>query len=532
MKRDKLLLILIFVFGFILRSIYINKFPPSLNWDEVSHGYNAYSLLKTGRDEWGSPLPLIFRAYGDYKLPLYIYLTIPSVFIFGLNPFSVRLVSLIAGSLIPVLAYLIVKKILPQNQKLPLFAALITLLSPGTIFLSRIALEANLFALLFCLSFYLLISRKYPLSAFVYGLSLFAYNSSRVLLQFFILSLIYFLARHKYHLKKNFYRFLPFLLLTLLTIWQMFNQSGQARYQWVSLLDSGSINRINELRQTYPRFLVNKLTYFTFTAGKNYLKHFNPLYLFFNGGSHYQFNIPQFYLLSSLLIPFLILGLIHLLKNFKNHPEYQLLLFWFLVSPIPSAITRDAPHVLRSILFIPSTIIIIAIGFSRLDFYRPKFSYFCLTFVLVLSQIQFWPKYIQYRQTYASSWQYGYQQAVDYVKSIYSDYDQILVTKKYGEPHEFFLFYWPWNPSVYQNDSAKIWDYHANWYWVDKFDKFQFINDWEIKDKTITPTLTKNQNTLLITSPENYNQHNSQLLKTIYYPDGSPVFQILKINYD
>ena len=149
MKPRKLVLILIFIFGFILRSIYIDKFPPSLNWDEVSHGYNAYSLLKTGRDEWGSFLPLIFRAYGDYKLPLYIYLTIPSVLIFGLTPFSVRLVSIVAGSLLPVLIYLIVGKILPKDTKIPLFAALICLFSPGTLFLSRIALEANLFAFLF-----------------------------------------------------------------------------------------------------------------------------------------------------------------------------------------------------------------------------------------------------------------------------------------------------------------------------------------------------------------------------------------------
>ena len=80
MKPRKLVLILIFIFGFILRSIYIDKFPPSLNWDEVSHGYNAYSLLKTGRDEWGSFLPLIFRAYGDYIPVSYTHLTLTTIY--------------------------------------------------------------------------------------------------------------------------------------------------------------------------------------------------------------------------------------------------------------------------------------------------------------------------------------------------------------------------------------------------------------------------------------------------------------------
>jgi len=134
MKPRKLVLILIFIFGFILRSIYIDKFPPSLNWDEVSHGYNAYSLLKTGRDEWGSFLPLIFRAYGDYKLPLYIYLTIPSVLIFGLTPFSVRLVSIVAGSLLPVLIYLIVAKSYPKIPKYPCLPPLFVCSLPALYF--------------------------------------------------------------------------------------------------------------------------------------------------------------------------------------------------------------------------------------------------------------------------------------------------------------------------------------------------------------------------------------------------------------
>ena len=73
-------LLLIVAAGFALRLAAINLIPPSLNWDEVSLGYNAYSLLKTGRDEWGTVLPTIFRAYGDYKLPIYIYLATLSPF--------------------------------------------------------------------------------------------------------------------------------------------------------------------------------------------------------------------------------------------------------------------------------------------------------------------------------------------------------------------------------------------------------------------------------------------------------------------
>lgn len=524
--KSKIILILLLVFGLIIRLIFINQLPPSLNWDEVSLGYNAYSILKTGHDEWGNIMPLIFRCFGDFKLPLYIYGSVIPIFIFGLNQFSVKVISILAGTFSILLIYLITQKLLPKNKLIPFIASIIFCFSPITIFLSRIALEANLFMCLFLLSFYLLLTKKYGWSSLIYGLCLFTYNSSRVLLPFYALTLIFFLIKDKAKIKQVFFKIIPFLILSLFTVFQTLNQSGQARYQWVSILDSGSINQINELRQTYPRILVNKVTYFVFNAGKNYLSHFNPSYLFANGGSNYQFNIPKFYLISPLFLPFLILGLFFVIKHLRQD-EFKLILFWFLVSPIPSAITRDAPHTLRSIIFIPFSIIIITFGFK---YFLEKFKYISLVYLFIavlISQISFWPKYFNYSHTFSSSWQYGYSQMTSYIKPLYKHYDQVIVTKKYGEAHEFILFNWPWDPSNYQNDSNKNWDYHANWYWVNAFDKFIFVNDWEIKE--YTQNINQNKRTLLITSPNNYNQSSSSILNTINFLDGSPAFDILEI---
>ena len=116
------------------------------------------------------------------------------------------------------------------------------------------------------------------------------------------------------------------------------------------------------------------------------------------------------------------------------------------------------------------------------------------------------------------------KEVVTYSKQNYSKYDQIIITKKYGEPHEFFLFYWPWNPATYQNDPSLSTNFHADWYWVDSFDKFQFKNDWEIKELAINP------HTLLITSPQNFPDKGAKKLDTIDFLDGSPAFDI--ISYD
>lgn len=520
--KTKILLITILLAAFFLRVISIDNLPPSPNWDEVSLGYNSYSILKTAKDEWGTTLPLIFRAYGDYKLPSYSYLSLPFIALFGLNSFSVKLLSILAGTTLVYISFLITYK-LTSSKKTSLLAAALVAFSPWSIFLSRIALESNLYLLFFSLTFYFLITKRLSLSSIFLALSLFTYNSSRVIFPFLLLLLVIFQIKDSKTF--SFKKYLPLILALLVLAGQMLNQSGQARYKWVSLLDQGAINQINELQSQYPRILVNKATFFTYLAVKNYLSHFNPNFLFINGSTNYQFNLQSFYLLYPLLLPLFLIGLFYLLKNYKKL-EHLSLLFLLLASPLPSAITRDAPHTLRSITFIFISTLLVAL--STQAFKSKKIFSQAVTLIIIislaLSQYQFWPKYKDYSLKYSQSWQYGYQEMTQVIKDNYLDYDQIIVTKKYAEPHEFILFYWPWNPAEYQNDPNKVSDYHADWYWVDAFDKFIFLNDWELKEKTQSPK----EKTLLITSPDNYNQDIFTKIQTIYFKDGSPAFDILK----
>ena len=112
-----------------------------------------------------------------------------------------------------------------------------------------------------------------------------------------------------------------------------------------------------------------------------------------------------------------------------------------------------------------------------------------------------------------------------YVKTNYSNYDQIWVTKKYGEPHEFFYFWLGWDPAKLKSDSNLVRYFQTNWYWTDAFDKFRFYNDWEIAQKVKSEKL-KGKN-LLITSPGNYPE-GWRIIKTINFLDGKPAFDILE----
>src|SRR5262249_11830786 len=71
-RRFRILAVLVLL-ALVLRVWGLDWSPPGLDPDEVSIGYNAYSILRTGRDEYGVPWPLTFRAFGEFKRPAYIY---------------------------------------------------------------------------------------------------------------------------------------------------------------------------------------------------------------------------------------------------------------------------------------------------------------------------------------------------------------------------------------------------------------------------------------------------------------------------
>ncbi len=56
LKSKRFLLILILLVAAILRLYKLGVVPGSMNADEAAIGYNAYSILKTGKDEYGKKL--------------------------------------------------------------------------------------------------------------------------------------------------------------------------------------------------------------------------------------------------------------------------------------------------------------------------------------------------------------------------------------------------------------------------------------------------------------------------------------------
>src|SRR3989344_3986220 len=98
-KYHKIILILIIVIATFLRLWKISKVPVSLFGDELDVGYQAYSILKTGRDYQGNFIPLHLHSLAEWRTPLYLYSAIPTVALFGITPLGVRLPAALFGIL-------------------------------------------------------------------------------------------------------------------------------------------------------------------------------------------------------------------------------------------------------------------------------------------------------------------------------------------------------------------------------------------------------------------------------------------------
>ena len=83
----------------LLRVPFLSSVPNGFYSGEASTGYDAYSILQTGKDQYGEFLPLLTRSFGDYVEASYRYVAIPFIAVFGLNEFSTRLPSAVIGVL-------------------------------------------------------------------------------------------------------------------------------------------------------------------------------------------------------------------------------------------------------------------------------------------------------------------------------------------------------------------------------------------------------------------------------------------------
>lgn len=482
----------ILAIAFFFRFNKVTQNPPSLNWDETSIAYNAYSILKTGKDEWGVKYPLNFKSYGEYKLPAQIYASIPGIAIFGLNELGVRITQVVYGMLTVLLIYFLASKIF-KDKRVGLLSAFVLATSTWHIQLTRASFESSfsvfwvtLGAIVFIKGFE---NRKYWVYSVVpFVISIYTYNAARIFTPLLIITL--FLIYQK-DILKNVKVFLISLGIFLISItpivFSFISGEASARFKLVSIMDDpGFVQRVNKARgatnlpEPLPKLIHNKVTHFAYVFTGNYLSHFTPNFLFINGAGHRQHHVQEIGQLYWVQAPFILLGLYFVFR--KKEKWKWLIISWLLLTFIPVSITVDSiPNALRTVLAVIPYSLLTAYGFWQvMDFLKNK-KLFRISIILISTAIFLYQfikfqnnLYNTYPKLYSRDWQYGYKQAVNYIKDCYDKYDLIVFSRTYGEPHMFTLFYLNWDPSKYQKDPNLIRFESNDWVWVLRFDKFYF----------------------------------------------------------
>lgn len=523
------LIYLILILAVFLRFFNINNLP-SLNPDEAALGYNAYSLLHTGRDEHGIAWPLHFKSFGDYKPGGYVYLALPFIKFFGLTPLAVRLPNLILSVLTIYLLYKLIF-LLTESRSLSLLSALVLCLSPWHLHFSRGAWESSMslfFLLLGIYWFYSYIKKNKLIYLFLFPLSLVAtlyiYHSARIVAP--VLILILLISNWKLFVN-NFKKFiLPFTIAVLLTIpvfYSFINNGGTTRFGGVGLTaDQGPINRSEELLnqhnnvQIINRIMHNKRFLYLLSWSQKYLSHYNLNFLFINGDEVPRSKVPEMGQLYLIELPFLILGIINIIKS-KNKHLKTLTFSWFFVAPLASSLTFQAPSALRSLSLVIPLSIFIASGLkcflSLIHYSLPLI--FIISIVYIYSIFYYLDAYyVHAPMRYPFAWNTGFNQVIPYLESQKNQFNNIYFTTKYDQPYILYLFYSQYDPTKIQSQIKLTPPDQFGFSTVKKIDNIHFgIDDYSQIEA----------NSLIISTDENIPL---VPIKTFNFPNGDPGFKI------
>lgn len=494
------LLFLILLLAGILRFYKLGSNPPALSWDEAAWGYNAYSLGLTGKDEFGRFLPLnYFESFGDFKPPVYAYLTVLPVKIFGLTEFATRFPSALFGVLTVLLTYFLVKEIFGIKKKvqLPLVAAFLLSISPWHIMLSRAAFEANVASFLIVAGVTLFLAgirrknRFLILSAVCFALSLQTFNTARIFVPILIIVLAIVFRKQLWQQRKmSLIALAAGFLIILPAIPFLFSPQAKLRFKEVNIFSGSDVvivanqEVVNDGNVGWSKLIHNRRWGYARKYLRHFFDHFNPAFLFFKGDGNPKFSIQDVGQLYLWELPFLILGVLLLFKQKRGY--WWLIILWLFLGIVPAATARETPHALRIETSLPTWQILTALGVvAGLDWLKKlnlkrNFKFLILVFsfsLLILNVVYFQHNYWRhYPIKFSGEWEYGYKPALEFIKETEGDYEEIWFADVLGRPYIYFLFYQQIDPKEFWQEAVVTRD-SFGFVNVESFGKYHFFRD-------------------------------------------------------
>ena len=527
-------LVSIIAIAIVLRFYKLGTNPPGLYWDEAVFGYDAYSILKTGHDHHGRFLPLFFESFGDWKLPVYHYLLVPSIAIWGLNEFAVRFPSALLGTLTVLIFYFLVKK-LTNNLNLSLFCTLFLAVSPWHIQFSRGGFESTTGLFLVIFGLYLFLKKYFTFSFLIFALSMYSYHAYRIFTPLLVtLALLIYWPK----IKVKITRVLPALVFSIVLLIPLiiftFSPQGRARAISQSAFKGSDTEakRIDyDQKSKKPlrflsKYLYHEPLYYSYLATKAYLDHFSPFFLFSRGdqiGRHSQVDMGQIYLFEAIFITASFFALRILQKDAK-----KLMLAFLIISPIPAIIVLPTPHAYRTLQLLIPLAFLSGLGayyfYNKSSYYfYNKSSYYLATVTrsniikicVAGFAIYFFISYlhllfVHYPIKFGRDWQDGYRQLVKKLELFQNEYKLVYVTNIDQVPYIYLLFYQKYDPLKFVQESGT----------KRTFDKYVFVSPEEDK---------YNQGRLLYAAPS-WEKVDGKWLAAVDDSAGRHLFSLWEIN--
>ena len=526
MKYKKIKIIwLILILATVLRLFKLGEVLP-LYWEEAAIGYDAYSIMKTGKDYHGNIFPIIaFTSFGDYKPSLYFYSVVPFMAIMGPNEWAVRLPSALAGVLAVYLIYLISRE-LRIGDRVSLLAALILAISPWHLQFSRAGFEVNLGTTLFMVGIWLmLLSRKKPQmltwAVVTMVLSTYAYHGFRILAP--LMSLAVVIGYFKSFGPK---RVLANALLAVFLMWPILtninNPAVRQRYEETShFSQSQAVLITNALRESYDNVWWSRVIYhrYWWWAGEllgNYFDQFNVNFLFIEGDGNNRHGTGEFGLLHHWELITVALGLAVVVRRKDLWP----IVAWLVLAPVPAMLTKTTPHALRFLPVVGAMALISAMGLSRIWSSLEKRSMWGnlglvgvvgLIVLEIMAYLHFY--YGHYPVMAAGQWQYGYKEIVEYTESVKNEYEVIYFTRDYGRPSIYVLFYGQYDPIDVQLADKQV-----------KKDQQELL---ELGKYKFGESVLGEGKALVVTNPDR--AIDQEIIYSVDYPNGKEAFVVYEL---
>lgn len=549
-------LLILFILGLSLlfRLFLINKVPPSLYWEEVALGYDAYSILHTGKDHHGHWFPIVaLESFGDYKPALYAYAIIPFIALFGLGTLSVRLPSVVSGVVLTYLIGLITKELTDADESLSksrkidtlfspqILAMVLVAFSPWGIQFSRGGWEVNLATTLITTGIYFgiramkaLQTKKLPSSVLSYYLSCamcfvaasYTYHATRVIGPGLGLVLaIPLLKQWRTYSKQIIVLGCVGLVLMAplgLSIFQPeVNHRLRETSTFNSLIEVQSSNAFIESFHSniFAKLFFHRYFFYLRTVIQNIFSHLRLDYLFLSGDKNPRHSIQYFGLFYPFDIVLMIFGGYTLIRHWKR--KYHLLWIWWLIGIFPASLTTGLPHALRTLPTFPVWVIVMAMGgsyffsHSRNKYQQWVFAGTASLMLLAQSFVYFHHYLLIYPQQYSQEWQYGYEELVTQVNSLKKSDENIFITREQGRPAMYYWFYSKTSPQNVQKEESSA--------PKDQGEFLQFQNVWFMNE------LKGEEKGLIASSPEQEKHFaNVEELKQIKDLSGKVVWVIYR----